>query len=220
MLNMKGNLTDNQGMKVLRFVTASLLAAFIMAAVPSRANAFMVKYKEDWWKLYHVHYGQYPDDCIENIYYLEKAARADFANPMYAVSKIETEKEWEKYRYMFQMHLNLKLVEQHLRLGRTYDKQAAFFYDAPWAEEYLRDLDKALSCYNAAMSYWGEASLWAEKANGSSFGFLHLSDVQYWEDERERIKIRSLDYGTMLKREIARVESVKKKFLAMKGKKY
>ena len=58
----------------------------------------MVKYKEDWYKLFHVHYQQYPDDCMENIYWLEKAVEADFCNPLYADVKITTEKEWEKYR--------------------------------------------------------------------------------------------------------------------------
>lgn len=211
-----GQYADNLCMKVSRtLIIFVILCAVIMAIVPEKADAFVVKYKEDWWRLYHVHYQQYPDDCIENIYWLEKAARADFANPMYALSHIENEKEWEKYRYMFQMHLNLKLVEQHLRLGRTYDKSAAYFYDAPWKEEYLRDLEKALSCYNAALVYWREASNWAEKANGASFGFMNLADVQYWEDERERVKNGSLDYGAMLKREIARVEGVKQKFLDM-----
>ena len=125
----------------------------------------MVKYKEDWYKLYHVHYQQYPDDCIENIYWLEKAAQADFCNPQYVDFKIETEKQWEKYRYLFQMHINLKLIEQHLRLGRTYDKQCIYFYDSPWKDEYLRNMEKALSCYEAGLYYWQEAKVWCEKAS-------------------------------------------------------
>ena len=180
----------------------------------------MVKYKEDFYRLYHVHYQQYPDDCIENIYWLEKAAQADFCNPLYADAKIDTEKQWEKYRYLFQMHLNLKLIEQHLRLGRTYDKQVAHFYDAPWKDEYIRNLDKCLSCYTAAQYYWQEAQLWAEKANASSFNFLFITDQQAWEDERERIKSGDLDYGKMLEREITRVTAVREKFVAMKSKSY
>ena len=184
------------------------------------ADAYMVKYKEDWYRLYHIHYQQYPDDCIENIYWLEKAAQADFANPLYANAKITTEKEWEKYRYLFQMHINLKLIEQHLRLGRTYDKKTAYFYDAPWKDEYLRNLEKTLSCYNAGLYYWQEAQLWAEKANVKDFTFLFITDVQNWEDERERIKTGELDYGKMLSREIKRVEEVRDTFLAMESKRY
>ena len=198
-----------------------LILASLIACIPAvPANAYMVKYKEDFYRLYHVHYQQYPDDCIENIYWLEKASQADFCNPLYADAKIDTEKQWEKYRYLFQMHLNLKLIEQHLRLGRTYDKQVAHFYDAPWKDEYIRNLDKCLSCYTAAQYYWQEAQLWAEKANASSFNFLFITDQQAWEDERERIKSGDLDYGKMLEREITRVTAVREKFVAMKSKTY
>ena len=197
-----------------------LLAAVFFSVPVSQAVSYMVKFKEDWYKLYHVHYQQYPDDCIENIYWLEKALQADFANPLYARIKISNEKEWEKYRYLFQMHINLKLIEQHLRLGRTYDKKVAYFYDAPWKDEYLRNLEKAVSCYKASLSYWTEALQWAEKANGSAFKFLFLTEMQNWEDERERIKTGELDYGKMLSREISRVEKVKADFLAMESKNY
>lgn len=197
-----------------------ILALVLQPFLAANADAYMVKYKEDFYRLYHVHYQQYPDDCIENIYWLEKAAQADFCNPLYADAKIDTEKQWEKYRYLFQMHINLKLIEQHLRLGRTYDKQVARFYDAPWKDEYVNDLTKALSCYEAGLYYWQEAQLWAEKANAASFDFLFVTDQQNWEDERERIKTGNLDYGKMLNREIARVTKVRNDFLAMNTKNY
>ena len=94
--------------------------------------AYFVTYKEQYYKLYHIHYQQYPDDTLENIYWLEKAINADFCNPLYALGKINDRTDWEKYRYLFMMHLNLKMVEQHLRLGMKYDKQVAYFYNAPW----------------------------------------------------------------------------------------
>ena len=197
-----------------------LLAAVFFSIPVSQAVSYMLKFKEDWYRLYHVHYQQYPDDCIENIYWLEKALQADFANPLYARIKISNEKEWEKYRYLFQMHINLKLIEQHLRLGRTYDKKVAYFYDAPWKDEYIRNLEKAVSCYKASLSYWMEALQWAEKANAPGFKFLFMTEMQNWEDERERIKTGELDYGKMLSREIGRVEKVKADFLAMESKNY
>lgn len=198
------------------FFSVSLLSIFFEFP----AHSFMVKFKEDWFRLYHIHYQQYPDDCIENIYWLEKAAQADFCNPLYAYAKIDDEKSWQKYRYLFQMHINLKLVEQHLRLGRTYDKKVAHFYDAPWKDEYIHDLEKALDCYNAGFYYWKEAKLWAEKANAQSFDFLFVTDLQFWEDERERIKLGSLDYEKMLTRETERVKKVRDEFLAMESEKY
>lgn len=199
-------------------ISAFLIAVLCFFQMPM--HAYMVKYKEDFYRLYHVHYQQFPDDCIENIYWLEKAAQADFCNPLYANAKIENKKQWEKYRYLFQMHINLKLIEQHLRLGRIYDKKVAYFYDAPWQEEYLRNLEKVLSCYNAGFYYWQEAQIWAEKAGVKEFYFLTLTDVQFWEDELERIKSGELNYGAMLEREVKRVESVRDSFLAMDSKSY
>lgn len=203
--------------KLFKICLFSFIFAFFL---PQDLNAYMVKYKEDFYKLYHVHYQQYPDDCIENIYWLEKAVEADFCNPLYAMAKIETEKQWEKYRYLFQMHVNLKLIEQHLRLGRIYDKKCVYFYDAPWKDEYLNNLEKTLSCYEAGLYYWQEAKLWFEKANASSFNFLFITDLQNWEDERERIKTGELNYEKMLNREIERVKKAIDELLAMKSKSY
>ena len=207
--------------KSFSFIVKILFLSFLFFLIPEKnASAYMIKYKEDWYKLYHVHYQQYPDDCIENIYWLEKALQADFCNPLYARAKITNEKEWEKYRYIFQMHINLKLIEQHVRLGRTFDKKVAYFYDAPWKDEYLRNIEKCLSFYKAGLEYWREAQLWAEKANVKEFNFLFITELQNWEDERERIKSGELDWGKMLEREIKRVEGVKNDFLAMESKSY
>ena len=89
-----------------RFFTA-VIAVFIAILSIAPAFSYMVKYKEDYYRLFHVHYQQYPDDVIENIYWLEQAVKADFCNPLYAPVKINDEKDWEKYRYLFMMHINL-----------------------------------------------------------------------------------------------------------------
>ena len=118
------------------------------------------------------------------------------------------------------MHLNLKLIEQHLRLGRIYDKKVAYFYDAPWKDEYLRNLEKALSCYKAGYYYWEEAQLWSEKANSTKFRFLNITNLQNWEDERERIVSGKLDYKKILDREVNRVQKVIDNLIAMEDKNY
>lgn len=201
---------DNQIVKKSLLITLkafSLCAVLALFAV-QKADAYVAKYKEDYYKLYHVHHQQLPDDIIENIWWLEKATKADFCNPLYAYTKIEDEAQWEKYRCLFQMHLNLKLIEQHLRLGNIYDKKVAYFYDAPWKDEYLRNLEKAKSCYEICYAYWQEASIWAEKANEGKFKFLHLTGLQNWEDERERIGNGKLDYKKTLDRELSRLNRV------------
>ncbi len=192
----------------MKKIFRAIFAALVLIFTVSPAFSYMVKYKEDYYKLFHVHYQQYPDDVMENIYWLEKAVQADFCNPLYAGVKIDNEDDWEKYRYLFMMHINLKLIEQHLRLGRTYDKKTAKFYDAPWKDLYIENLKKAKSCYEAGLYYWQEAKLWAEKANVGKFKFLFLTDIQNWEDERERVGNGNLDYDKILNREISRVQKV------------
>ncbi len=192
----------------MKKIFRAFFAAIALIFTVSPAFSYMVKYKEDYYKLFHVHYQQYPDDVMENIYWLEKAVQADFCNPLYAGVKIDNEDDWEKYRYLFMMHINLKLIEQHLRLGRTYDKKTAKFFDAPWKDLYIENLKKAKSCYEAGLYYWQEAKLWAEKANVGKFKFLFLTDIQNWEDERERVGNGNLDYDKILNREISRVQKV------------
>lgn len=178
-------------------------------------SSYAITFKEQYYKLYHIHYQQYPDDVMENIYWLERAVAADFANPKFALAHINDKTDWEKYRYLFMMHVHLKLIEQHMRLGRTWDKKIAYFYDAPWKEEYLRDLETAESCYRAGLYYWTEAKIWAEKANQSKFKFLYLTGIQNWEDESYRIDRGELNYEKILTRELARLQKVKESFVAM-----
>jgi hypothetical protein len=174
-----------------------------------------VQYKEQYYKLYHLHYIQYPDDAMENIYWLERAAKADFANPLYALALIENETQWEKYRYLFNMHVNLKLIEQYLYLGNKWNKRNAYFYNAPWKEQNLESLATAETCFRAALSYWEEAKSWAAKAAEARFRFINLERVQFWEDEAARIGEGSLDYSRIVGRELTLLESVREKFNAM-----
>ena len=174
-------------------------------ALSQSAMPYYAQYKEQFYKLFHVHYQQFPDDVIENIYWLEKATKADFCHPQNALAQISGKDEWEKYRYLFMMHVNLKLIEQHLRLGRIWDKKEVRFYDYPWKEEYLRNTEKSKEAYMAGFAYWKEAKLWAEKASAEKFRFLILTGVQSWEDEREMIRRGDLDYEKILNREISRL---------------
>jgi hypothetical protein len=178
-------------------------------------NAYLVTYKEQYYRLYHLHYIQYPDDTMENIYWLEKALQADFCNPLYALALIENETQWEKYRYLFMMHVNLKLVEQHLLLGNKWNKRNAYFYNAPWKEQNLDSLETAETCYRTALYYWNEAVSWSEKAQEKLFRWINLEKIQFWEDEAGRIEDKSLNYGKTINRELTLLENVRQTFQNM-----
>ena len=196
-------------------IPRGLAAAILIAAVAPALPSYWVTYREQYYRLYHLHYIQNPDDSIENIYWLEKALAADFANPLNALCLIETPVQWEKYRYLFTMHLYLKLIEQHIFLGNKYNKRNAYFYNAPFREQNLASLETAETCYRAALFYWDGAREWAEKAREARFRWINLEGVQYWEDEAARIEDGGLDYGKVLTRELTRLQQVRETFAAM-----
>ncbi|MDR2553281.1 MAG: hypothetical protein LBD31_08970 [Treponema sp.] len=196
-----------------------LLCTFsALLVAPPELNAYLIMYKEQYYRLFHVHYNQYPDDTVENIYWLERALKAQFANPLYASALIETEDQYEKYRYLFMMHLNIKMTEQYLYLANKYNKRRAYFFNAPWKDENLKSLDIAETCFENARYYWAEAASWAEKARDRRFRFMRLHRIEFWEDEAYRIiELGTLDYGKTIDRELVMLRSVREQFQAMEG---
>jgi len=199
--------------KDLKKLIAILVLLTLIPA--STLNAYFVTYKEQYYRLFHLHYVQYPDDTMENIYWLEQAVKADFCNPLYAIAHIENETQWEKYRYLFMMHVNIKLAEQHLFLGNKWNKRNAYFYNAPWKEQNLDSLETAETCFRTALYYWEEALVWAEKHKDKRFRYINLKEIQFWEDEAARIEDKTLNYGKTINRELALLQSVREKFQAM-----
>jgi hypothetical protein len=209
---------DTQRVKYIKkFIAIVILLFFVQ---PGVLDAYFVTYKEQYYRLFHLHYIQYPDDTMENIYWLEQAVKADFCNPLYALALIENETQWEKYRYLFMMHINIKLAEQHLFLGNKWNKRNAYFYNAPWKEQNLESLETAETCFRTALYYWEEALRWAEKHKDRRFRYINLKAIQFWEDEAARIEDKTLNYGKTINRELALLQSVREKFQAMDGNTY
>lgn len=190
--------------------TAAAALIFLFGA--GSLFAYRVLYAEQYYRLYHLHFYQYPDDTMENIYYLEQALKADFANPLYALARIETKQEWAQYRTLFKMHVNLKLVDLFLTLGSKYDKMAVYFYNAPWKEENLKSLELAVQAYRVALRYWNEAR---DRAAQLPWLYFNLEEIQNWEDERTRIWEGELDYADIIAGQLTRMERVRRQFLNM-----
>ena len=175
--------------------------------------SWRILYAEQYYKLYHLHFYQYPDDSMENIFYLERALKSDFANPLYALAKISDNEQWERYRYLFKMHLNLKLIEQYLSLGSKYDKMNAYFYNYPWKYANLDSLKKAEKAYLIALDYWKEVLKWSDKA--WDMRYVNLPGIQNWEDEDYRIETGLLNYNDIIGDHLARLEQVREDFKKM-----
>ena len=200
-------------MKAL-FKTAVFLLLF---AVCAPLFSYIVTFKEQYYRLFHVHYIQYPDDTMENIHWLEQAIKAPFANPLHALALIEDENQWEKYRYLFNMHLNIKMIEQYIFLGNKYNKRNAYFYNAPFKEQNLESIAIAEQCYRTALVYWDDVISWAAKANNRRFRWIELPKVQFWIDEAYRVENGTLNYKRTIERELARLQKVREKFEKMEN---
>jgi len=192
-----------------------ITTVLVLLATAIPVNGYFVTYKEQYYRLFHLHYIQYPDDSMENIYWLEQALKADFANPLYALALIENETQWEKYRYLFSMHINIKLIEQYLLLGNKWNKRKAYFYNAPWRDQNLGSLETAETCYRTALYYWDEALAWWKKANDRRFRWIDLPKVQFWQDEAFRIENGTLNYAKTINRELESLKKVREQFKAM-----
>jgi hypothetical protein len=194
-------------------------AALVLALLPlAPVSAWRILYKEQYYKLYHEHFYHYPDDTMESIHYLEEAMKADFANPLYAMASIANPVEWERYRYLFNLHVNLRLIYLYLTLGSKYDKQVAYFYNEPWKRQNLESIALAEQVYKAAYRYWEEARTWSARA--WAMRTVHLEDIQPWEDECWRIETGDLDYREIIDEQLARLAKVRATFEAMDEKTY
>lgn len=196
---------------------ALVLVAILVFPLCS-ASAWRILYKEQYYKLYHEHLSHYPEDTLESMYYLEQALKADFANPLYALAKINDKTDWERYRYLFSMHVNLRLVYLSLTLGSKYDKRTAYFYNEPWKRQDLESLQTAETIYKSALGYWEEAKRWSAEA--WTLRSVHLEQIQEWEDENMRVETADLDYERIVNDQLARVARVRAAFQAMDGTTY
>lgn len=190
----------------------------LLFTVTELSFSYKLLYAEEYYKLYHQNLYQYPEDYTGNIWFLEQALSRPFVNPLNALTRIDNKKEWERYRYLFYMHVNLKLVDLYRRLGSSYDKRVAYFYNAPWKEDNLKSLEIAENYYKLAFYYWNEATKWQKKVKETKYYFLE--NVQNWEDERVRIGSGELDYGDILTGDIEHLKKVRADFEAMDGTTY
>jgi hypothetical protein len=189
-----------------------ILIALLMLPVFG-VSAWAYRYAEEFYKLYHEHLNHHPDDTMEDIYYLEHALNADLANPLWALAVVKTPTDWERYKYLFEMHLNLQMVSCYLTLGSKWDKQEALFFNAPWKQQNIDSYNIAESVYKKAYYYWTKAQEWSKKAWG--LRSVHLEKAEEWEDESFRIETGDLDYKDTIDRTLAKLAEKRATFEKM-----
>ena len=193
-----------------------IFAAFLLNPL----YAYRYAYAEQYYRLYRRNLHHYPEAIMANINYLMAARSAPFANPLYALAKIETETEWKYYQALFFMHINLLLVKEHLNLAARFDKYNAYFYNAPWRSRNLASLQTAQKYYQMALDFWPEVLRWAEQAGRSEYRRLELKRIAAWQTELARINDKSIDYEAIIARDLERLEQVRARFQAMNQNTY
>ncbi len=196
----------------------AISACFLLCVISLPAFSYRLIYKEQLYELNHQQLYMYPEDYAANIAWLEVALDADFANPLYALAEIETPQDWEYYRALFWMHLNLHMVNQYLGWARGYVKFEARFFNYPWIDENLEAFERAESLFDIALYYWDEALRWSDEA--AAFVWLDLEEVQHWADQSYRIQNGELDYDAIIFRHRERLAEVRAQFFAMDANTY
>ena len=199
----------------MKQVHRRLFAIVAVVLVSFPLAAWKIEYAEQFYELYHQHFYRYPEDSAENIWYLSMALRSPFANPANALAEISDEKEWEKYRNLFVMHMYLRITDEYLALAAEYDKFNAYFYNYPWKSANLDSLRTAEAYYGLAMESWNLAESYSMVARESRFRWINLEEIQYWEDEAFRIETGDLDYRDIIEAHLARLETVRDEFESM-----
>ncbi|BDU62525.1 hypothetical protein BOFE_00650 [Candidatus Borrelia fainii] len=153
-----------------------------------------------------------PNSYKKNIFFLQNALKCPFGNPNYSLSKVETREEWDKYKLLFKMHVNLLLVKQHLYLGDLFDTRYTYFYKTPKKKGILENLNKSTIFYKIAADYYTEALKYHKQLQKYKFTKMKSDGITNWEDEYHRIETKELNYYDIIKRELTRIEQTKKFF--------
>jgi hypothetical protein len=193
-----------------------ILLLITLFTITTHAHASTrITYAEEWYNLYHLHLNRYAEDEFDNLVYLERALTADFSNPLYALAKINTADEWQLYRYLFKLHVNLQIVRTYMAMADKYDHKHVYFYNAPWRDVNLRSLDIAEKYYQRALYFWHEALQWVDLIDNPTFRWMYLAEIGAWHNELKLIKENKLDFEKILQRHLTKLESNRQKFLAM-----
>lgn len=159
-------------------------------------------YLEDYYELYGMkqHYNE--NSLRMNIERLKTALRCKFRHPSMALVKIQSEKEYYKYRNLMYMHINLLIMRNYMRIASRYDQQKIHFYSGSFAKEINESFDIAGKYYREALPYWEEAVNYARKSSTVKI----TTDLGFIESERFSIIKGDLDYKKIINLHLAKIE--------------
>ncbi|WP_445436177.1 hypothetical protein [Candidatus Borreliella tachyglossi] len=191
-----------------KLFTLNVIAFLILIIINTNASSKFF-YAEQWYVIFNEQMKRKPANHKRNIFFLQNALKYPFGNPDYSLAKVETREEWDKYKLLFKMHVNLLLVKQYLYLGDLFDTRYVYFYKSPKKNGILENLNKATNLYKLAITYYTEALKYHEKLKKYQFIKMQSDGITNWEDEYYKIEIKELDYYNIIDKELMRIKKTK-----------
>ena len=104
-----------------------------------------IVYAEDYYRLYALpsYYAEY--DLLRNVDYLERALDAPFDFVNRALTIIETEEAYTRYKDLMHMQFNYLITQNYIYLAGLYDKENYYFYNSQFDEKALNATCKDVS---------------------------------------------------------------------------
>lgn len=163
-----------------------------------------IVYAEDYYRLYSLpsYYAEY--DLLRNVDYLERALNAPFDFVNRALTIIETEEAYTKYKDLMHMQFNYLITQNYIYLAGLYDKQNYYFYNSQFDEDIKKSFKYAVYFYNLAKERWIVTKDLAEKVmkNKSKLEMDNLIDKAY------KIALGEIDYNKTADRQLKHIEEI------------
>jgi hypothetical protein len=183
------------------FALVALPVLCVAVLAPAPAAARRLYYAEEFYlyvmNLYHTN-----PNLERNIRFMQWALEAPFDNPVRSLALIKTQNDFERYKLLFKLHVNMLIIDSTLQLARRFDKEHVYFFNLWWAKSLKESFSFARYNYEVSLNYWDEVLKLAEALDRTP-GRLNL---EAWEDEYEAVRSGDFDYAKIVRRHLAKLD--------------
>lgn len=166
-----------------------------------------IVYAEDYYRLYSLpsYYSEY--DMLKNVDYLERALKSPFDFVNRALTIIETEESYTRYKDLMHMQFNYLITQNYIYIAGLYDKENYYFYNSQFDEDIKKSFEYAIYFYNLAKERWTITKDLAQKVmlNKSKLEMDNLIDKAY------KIALGEIDYNKTADRQLKHIENILEK---------
>lgn len=163
-----------------------------------------IVYAEDYYRLYSLPSYYSESDMLRNIDYLERALDAPFDFVNRALTIIETEKAYQRYKDLMHMQFNYLITQNYIYIAGLYDKKKYYFYNSQFSDDIKKSFEYATFYYNLAKERWIITKELANRVmtNKAKLEMDNLIDKAY------KIALGEIDYNKTADRQLAHINDI------------